>query len=208
MHGLKDGVGEVVGLLLVSILGTWTVSQLQCHNCIDYRYTWHVVFPSTLALRWPGPMALQAVALVTSLVSSCSQTNSIFYHFPWHLFSSPDIDLQLVGAVHFRKWHLPLPLPFTKAPTSANARLKALLRKSWEGVVPFLLLVSKYSFHSKKFRPRAAVPHLRYDCQFPIPTRSSAIFCRFSVAFSPTEPKCIHKFPSLLFQSPFSTFSS
>lgn len=54
MHGLKGGVGGAVGLLLVSILGIWTVSQLQCHTCTDYRYMWHVAFPSTLALRWAG----------------------------------------------------------------------------------------------------------------------------------------------------------
>lgn len=78
MHRLKDGVGEVVGLLLVSILGTRTVSQLQCHSCTDYRYMWHVAFPSTLALRWLSSMTLQAFAFVTTLVLCCSQTNSSF----------------------------------------------------------------------------------------------------------------------------------
>lgn len=43
-HGLKDGVDELVGLLLVSALGTWTVSQLRCHSCTDYRYMWMWAF--------------------------------------------------------------------------------------------------------------------------------------------------------------------
>lgn len=38
VHGLNYGVGEIVGLLLGSILGIWTVSQLQGHKCADYRY--------------------------------------------------------------------------------------------------------------------------------------------------------------------------
>lgn len=35
----------------------------------DYRYTWYVAFPSMSVLRWLGPMSLQPVVLVTTLVS-------------------------------------------------------------------------------------------------------------------------------------------
>lgn len=99
MYRLKDGAGKAVGLL-VSILGHWTVSQLQCCNCPDYRYIWYVAFPSTAALWWPGLIVLQVVTLVTTLVSPCSQMDSSLYHLPCHV-SSPDTALQLVVTVCF-----------------------------------------------------------------------------------------------------------
>lgn len=173
MHGLRDDVGEVVGLLLVSILDIWIVSQLQGHSCTEYRYVWHMAFPSTLALRWLGSMVLQAVGLVTTLVSSFKL---LFLAFPltllcslWGQFASK-IGICLCLCLSPR-----LPL---------LTRLKALLRKTWEGVVPILIVVSKYMFHSKNLGPRAVVPlYPKHDHQFPIPTVLQQSFADFQLHF-------------------------
>lgn len=149
-------------------------------------------------------MALQAAASVTTLILQADKL--LFLAFPltpvlfsWHC------SVACGGSLLQKVASAPA---FHQGSHFWQCQAESPAQENWEGVVQFLMLVSKYSFHSKKFKPKAAIPpYPKYNHLFPIPSCSSEIFW-FSVAFSVTESKCSHDPSPLLFQTPFSTFSS